>query len=236
MKKIILLLILSFMLTGCSAEYDLSYFDGVLNESFSVISNMNDTINGESFSVIIDDYYNNNYLLVNYKDEPGDMPIEEIELNYEVYNKSILNYNNKYGLKLEYIYDDNNIYTNSSIVHTLFNNLYVGNSTIKASSINNIFVTYPDLSDITIKFSTDMNVLVSNCDEEKDGVLYWYINKDNYIGKYIEVDFDTSYSNNEVVSDGYINWNGIKYIIGGIVIVILISIVVIYEKVKKSNR
>lgn len=231
MKKIILLVLSIFILTGCSAEYTLIYENNIFKENLKFMS-----LKSDSFINNINNNYNRNFF-VNYKLELGNMDESEYIRDYGgIYNKNIIDENNNYGLELKYDYDttDNN-YINSAIVYNLFEDFSVSDNIIRATNIKNIFESYDGLKEIKIVFSTDKQVIKINSDELKEGNYYWYINKDNYKDKNIEIYLSES-ENNLITSDGYLSGNIIKYILMGIVIVFLISILVIYEKVKKSNN
>jgi len=229
MKKIILLIITIFILTGCSAEYELIYENNYFNESLKLTSYKN-----ESFINYVNTNYNRNYF-INYKLQLGDMSETEYISKYGgVYNKKIINEENNYGIELGYNYDKKEEYINSSIVYNLFDNIYVNENIIRATNIKNIFESYDSLKEIKIVFSTDKNVISTNCDEEKDGKYYWYINNNNYKQKDIKIDLDEN-ENKLLTSDGYLNGKIIKYILMFILIIVLISIPIIYEKVRKSN-
>lgn len=229
MKKILILFSYIFFLTGCSAEYNLIYEDNVFKEDLKLISSKNDKNINE-----INNNYNRNFF-INYKLQLGDMSETEYINKYGgIYNKNIIDEDNNYGINLNYNYDKKENYLNSNIVFNLFEDFYVNENFIKASNIKNIFDSYDNLNSIKISFSTDKKVVKVNSDEEINGIYYWYIDKDNFKDKRIEIIMDES---DEVLfsKDGYINGNVIKYILMGILILVLISIPIIYEKVRKSN-
>lgn len=231
MKKIILLVISIFILTGCSAEYNLIYENNIFKENFKVISPKED-----NFVNNININYDRNYF-VNYKLEFGDMSeIDYISKYGGIYDKKIIDENNNYGLELKYDYEKNDKnFLNSSIVHNLFEEFYVSDTSIRATKIKNIFENYDNLNEIKIVFTTDKKVVNTNYDEEKDGKYYWYINKNNYKDKSINI-YLSDDEDSLLTNEGYLNGNIIKYILMILIIIILLSIVVIYEKVKKSNN
>lgn len=228
MKKIIVLLCISFILTACSAEYNLIYEDNVFKENLKITSLKNDTFVNE-----VNNNYNRNFF-VDYKLQLGDMSEKDYISKYGgIYNKSIIDENDIYGLQLGYSYENN--YQNSSIVLNLFEYIYIYDNVIKASKIRPIFDNYTNLNDIKIIFSTDKKIKDSNADEIKGNYYYWYITKDNYTNKEIKIEL-LNQEENLITTDGYLSGSVIKYIIMGIVIILLIFIPVIYEKVKKSNN
>ena len=56
-------------------------------------------------------------------------------------------------------------------------------------------------------------IVLSVVSKEKDGTYYWYINKDNYINKNINIEFEKNENTIELDENGYFSSNIIKYII-----------------------
>lgn len=232
MKKVCFLIFSIFFLTGCSAEYNLVYEDGVISESLSVISNKTDIIDGEYYDSLVNNYYNNINLLVDYTVQPGDISEEEKLQKFDFYNKSIIDNNGKYGINLFYSYKERNDFKQSYIVYNLYDNVSITDSYIQVYDVKDIFSSYPYLDDINITFKTDKNIDCINADNVEDNVCYWHINKYNYLNnKSIKVNFVNNSESNILISSN--SWSIILGIIG---IGLLVGIVVIYEKVKKSNK
>ena len=231
MKKILLLIIL-IILTGCSANYEIDYSKNRFNESLTTSGNITDI----NYKNEIDNYYLKSYLLTSYKIQTGDMAENEILSNYSIYNKELVNESNNYGLKLGYNYDNKDNYMESSIVYRLFSSFIIEDNYIKLDGIKNIFNSYSMLDNIKIIFSTDKYVSESNCDEVKNNKYIWYIDKNNYQNKFIEITLVSNkiemYKKNmEKYSDKVVT-----FIIVVISIMGLLYILVIYNKVKKSNK
>lgn len=231
MKKIIILLF-TLILSGCTAEYDMSFYDNVYKENIKVSFLDNEMCD----DTLCKDYYNSFYtnnLSTNYNDDEEEI-VEGVNLDkYTFYNKQLI----ANGLIYSYDFKDSNSYSKSRVVNYLFDYFIVNDHYVKGNNIKNIFQTFANLDQVIISFNTDKLIKNSNCDEDRNGTLYWYINKSNYLNKEISIDFDVEKNNESIlVEDGFLTWSGIKYIIGILVIVILIFVVVIYEKVKKSNQ
>lgn len=244
MKKIILLIILMLGLSGCSANYDLVYENGNFYESIDIIDKKGTIIEGEIFEDKINNYYNNNYDLVNYKIQPGDMSDEEIVKEYDIYKKSIINKDDIYGINLSFGYNSGMDYQNSSLRYSFFENMLITNEYISAGEIKNIFNIYNNLDEITITFKTDKYVNYSNADYVENGKYIWNFTKSNFMGKNIKIEFsdkdnrdfveklkDKTYNVEDSQYDKIINY---FFIILG---VILLSIIVFVSvKVKNSNK
>ena len=235
MKKIIL--ILSFiLLSGCTADYNIKYVDDKYYEEFIVESDSNEFCGEELCSNYFNEYYKTN-ISINYLDSEEELAYSDDLSKYTFYDKELINSNGKYGVLLKHDYELSSQYSSSYISRKLFNKIIVNENFFKADYINNIFLNYSYLDEITISFSTDKYVGSTNSDSEKDGVYYWYINKDNYKEKVINISFDNeSFEADKMVNDGYLTWNSIKYIFIFLIIILLVIILVIYEKVKKSNK
>lgn len=235
MKKICFLIFSIFLLTGCTAEYNLVYENGVLSESLIIMSNKTDVINGQSFDSLVNNYYNNVNLLVDYTNQPGDMSEAESLSKYAFYNKSIIEKNGQYGINLFYSYKENSGFEKSYIVYNLYDNANISDNYIQVHNIKDIFSSYPYLDSISITLKSSRKVECTNADKVEDNMCYWYINKYNYLNyKNIKVNFVDDEEINALTKNSISN---LIYIILGIVCIgLLITIIVIYEKVKNSNK
>jgi len=235
MKKYFLLLLILLLTTGCRAEYNLVYENNELSESLDILSSKDTVYDNEKFSNLVDDAYRNSNYLVDYNLQPGDIPEEDWDLYADVYNKKIIN-NDLYGLNLSYKYTDNSYYTRSSIANSLFEKVVINDYNLKAYNIKNVF-DYNHLDEIVVIFRTDKYVKSSNSDEIKDGVYYWFINRNNYSDKNIDIKFDVEKNENEgIINDGYLTKNSIKFLFLILLLLVLISIYIIYKKIKNSNK
>ena len=205
MKKICVLL-LFFLLCGCTVEYDLSYYDNVYSENTNIVIKDEEVCRDVLCNIDLNNFYNTN-ISINYNDNDEEIA-EGINLNkYNFYNKSLEN--NK--MNMNYSFDNEISYSNSRIVNTLFNSFNLSEYSIQARNIKNVFDIYPNLENIIISFSTDKYINNINCDEEKDGIYYWYINKNNYNDKSIEIEFDIKRNLDvSVIENGYFNKGIIK--------------------------
>lgn len=233
MKKVCLLISFMLLLSGCTVNYNLTYENEVFSEEVNVVGLKDSVYDGISFSNIIDNYYNNVNLLVDYKIQPGDMSEEEIIKEYETYEKNLINNNTSYGININYEYNKESKFSNSQLVYAIFDNIVVTDSSINVSDGKNIFNNYSNLEEVVITFKTDKKVLECNSDEVKDNIYYWYINKLNYDKKTIKINFDK----NIVVEDFNKNVNNItKYILIVFAFVLIFTSVFILFKFINSNK
>lgn len=229
MKKLIILLLITIFLSGCSADYKLFYYDGVYSENLE-ITNLN---NNENFVNTVNDSFEKIFV-VDYTNNYGDMNEQDVINNYSTYNKTLIDENDKYGIKFNYDYKKQDNIINSNIINNLFDSVMINDNYINIYNSKNIFSYYDNLDNITIKFESDKNVKESNADEVRDNIYYWYINKDNYVNKNIKITFD---NDSKFVSQYKKNVTSfLDYFIYIFLIFVLILILVIYNKVKKSNK
>lgn len=218
------------ILSGCSAEYELNFVDGKYNEKFKTIGSIND----ENYKNEIDVLNDKNYLFVDSTLQTGDFPAESFLDEYAIYDKNIFNNDNGYGVILSYSYNSKYDYLKSSIVYSMFQGFNITNDEIYLYDSLNVFLTYPLLDDITISFKSDKKVYDNNADEIKNNIYYWYMNKENYKDKYIRI----SFKKNEMLSQKNIIISDKSFKIGVYIflIILLIIVLVIFEKIRKSNK
>lgn len=229
MKRIVMLFLTVILLTGCSAQYNLSYYDNIYSENLEILGVKDD-------SVFVSDIEENlgKVYVVDYTNDYGDMNEQDVINNYSTYNKTLINENDKYGIKFNYDYKKEDNIINSNIINNLFDSVIINDNYINIYNSKNIFSYYDNLDNITIKFESDKNVKESNADEVKDNICYWYINKDNYENKDIRIIFD---NDSKFVSQYKKSMTTfLDYLIYIFLIFMLILILVIYNKVKKSNK
>lgn len=233
MKKVCLLLCSIFLLTGCSAEYNLIYEENILTESLNVISSNDTYIDGQTVTSLVDNYYKKVDLMVDYTIDPGEMSVEEKKEKYDFYNKKLINANGLYGINLNFDYKDKSKLSKSVIAITGFEDIEVSDNSIIAKTPSYIFDNYPYLEEIVVTFKTDKKVLETNCDEKKEGVYYWYINKSNYDYKSIKINIDNSI--NQIEQKKTIDIIT-KYGLIGLITVIFVSIIFVSIKISISNK
>jgi len=159
MKKIKYLLLIAFVLvlTGCSADYELTYEDGVFTEDITIYEDKG-LENGEILSVT--------------SIQNNDPKIQIDDNNYYEINHS--SNNDKNILKLHYKYDDIS-FSDSKVIKECFQTKTVMDKD-KFYSVNlsgDITCEYLDKATITLK--SDRKVLDSNATEkdEKNGIYKW---------------------------------------------------------------
>ncbi len=217
MKKIGLLLILLFFVTGCGMHYEVELKDGVVTEN-SYITILNQDIKGGSvyktFDEMIMKYDPIHDFLPTYHTEElmGDSS-STLKIMGEYYPKD---YQNSIPLGLCYrsaqALQDGDIFE------------------IRTDQRFTCFDDYRELDSVKVTFKTEYKVLHHNADSTKNGVYTWNITSDNASYKPIELKVDTS--KKEVVKNPYLG-----YYIGGLVLVGAgVLILFIKRKQESINR
>lgn len=227
MKKIIYLIILTFLLTGCSATVDLKITSDTIYENFKIYDLKSNVYNYDgSLKEDISEklrYFNhdfNHYDVIDYED--GDY----VGKNYSFY----IDYDSwKEFSRLRTCYDyvnmtkkDKNIYINTSPEYRC-GYIFGGDN-------------------VTLNISSDLIISDSNADIVNNNVHTWYINNENYENKVISISL---LSTEETVEEERIridneniekNNKKIELIIYAVIIILIISGLIVTIKVKNSNK
>lgn len=232
--KIVTLILMLCFLTGCDANYKLEYVNNSFNESFS-------TFNLSGLEEEVKSVYNFD-LSTNYLDVSDYSKEEGLAEGYTYYEKNLQQEN---GLILSYQYnfsEDN--YINSQIARMLFPNMHFVNNELKSGKISDIYLRYPDLNNITIEFKSDKFISNNNADDIKNNVYYWYINKNNYENKEINITFSEEDGRDivEILQDeakelDKNDYNKIsKNVFIGLGVILFIISIFVFIKFKNSNK
>ena len=143
MKKILLLLVMVFLLTGCGAEYTLIYENGIFREELSIPK---DKLDEEEFSDALE-FIGREEKKVNYTQE-------------DTKDKKIIK--QKLGEK----------FTTTDIIEYCYNHIYVLNDK-KVISISTDKNNYCSDKNIVIKLKTDKEVLSSNANKVEGNTYIW---------------------------------------------------------------
>lgn len=210
-KKILVLFLGVFLLTGCNAEYNIEIIDNEIKINGSLVET--NSSNWEKAAVInqeeeIDHNADPNYCtgnscsIIDGEVDTSSLTFSEIidlkTTNWDTKVEGLekIKTNTKLGIKLErnLSYQNTNTalkqvpgikdcYKYFSIVDN-----QAGNGVILSTSNKNLcFEQYPLLEEITITLKTNHKVEEHNADETVDGKYIWKINKNNYSNKSIQI-------------------------------------------------
>lgn len=184
--KVLLILFVVILLSGCSGTYNLK-----IKDDFSIDENLNIKIENkdddtqektkrifESNNVSKDDYkitVTDEYITIDYKESYKS--IEDYILNSKLYTQLFDS--------IEHKYSDGILSLNTSSKMLLKDN--------GSSSLYNNY----DISLLQVNIETPFNVKKTNADIENEGVLSWTLNK-NITSKKIMVDYDVTGSRSKV--------------------------------------
>ena len=211
-KKIIILLFV-ILLTGCSGTYNLKF-----NDDLSIKEELNVEIPSteENKQKTLDLFKNN-------------------KINNKKY--SIKSSNNKLKIKYseEYISIEDYI-VNSNLYHLLFDNISYDKTDkyieVEAKGVldlsnNSIYkVNNYDVSLFQINLESSHKILSNNADQKEDNIYSWTLNS-NTKEKEINFKISTDYTKNRIISI-------VPLLLIGLIIII--SVIYVYNKTIKSNR
>ncbi len=241
MKKI-LILTFSFLLIGCSAEYTLTIDDNSYNENINIQSSNDEDrellfsntwmvpIDYYTYSEMDDSDYETNDKIEHYKYTAGD---NNINFNYNFNSSTIQN-----STALHRCYESSRIVKNNNQI------------IITTSNVNTCLRDNNSLEEMTINIIVNNDVKYSNEDEKVGNKYTWYINRNNYLQKSINITIiddnnesvlpsstnnTPSTSNNKL---NILNFNtDINMIIFCIIFFVIVGIVIlIYQKIQKDDK
>lgn len=184
-KKIIILSILLFSLTGCSATYDLEIYNNQVKEDMKFIN-----YDSSTWDSIVQYDLTYRELLnasINYPYPVFDNTIvdevDTIKLDgIEYYDNTLISRANQLGQRLKYNKFNLTDFNESAIVkkcYQYFNIIEQDDNIILSTSLENLcFKEYPMLDRITINIKTNHKVVASNATKSKKYQYTWDITRD----------------------------------------------------------
>lgn len=226
--KCLILVLLIFIMCGCTAEVNLDISDNKIKESVDITFYQNVLYPKNIIKTSFRNYipiYAKDLIVDTMPDEPLD------EINY--YAKKEIDLGN--GYKFNYSYNFNiNEYGEARTVKNAFKSYNVSynedDNTISLSTDNEellYFKDYPELEEVKINIKTDYLVKENNADSINDNIYTWVFKKDEV--KSINLLIDTS----KVVNN--INRTNIT-IIASVILVITFIFLLLILKNKKNNK
>ncbi len=173
MKKIIPLIILTLLLTGCSATYDITFTDDKIKDEIRVFTDSN-TVNNANQTTI--DSFSNKIL--------------EWERGHDHYTRDVYTDNGITGYlyKYDFNYDEYDAMSQIRKCYDDFELTYNNQEIILKTSQKFLCKDYyKDVTDLTIAIKSDKKIISSNADIQKENIHTWKINNSNYQNKQIEI-------------------------------------------------
>jgi len=229
MKKIIMLIGLLFLLTGCSVNYEIDLDANFKNEEIKVIVSSEDD---PRYIVSL-----NEWPKLAFYDEITSSETPTKVTGVEYYNSRL----NGNVVLFDYTFN-NSDFSRSKAIRTCYSNfVYEQNITsieISTSNVNRCFSEYSALTSIKVILKTSHKVISHNADNVNNTSYEWNINRDNYTNKPInliaEIELPSQEEPNttpiiEKESDP-VNVKLILVILGGFAIVLVILVWIANKK------
>ncbi len=202
--KILIIILCAFFLAGCDAEYQVIISEDNFQEQTSFTPKTNETYDNMPLEDFLKSF-TNAYIPSFYN--PDNYDSENGEYQYGVEYYTITDRLN--GILVGYQFNNTNIYR-SRIIKEGFTELSIQKNddtySIKTNGGCKAFDTYPLLENLTVKITTEYNVIYSNADEVKDNTYFWYLTRDDaarnihFIYRTKQDDF-SDFNPNDVSSD-----------------------------------
>ena len=213
MKKILILLSFVFLLSGCTASYEITINGNHIDEKLKII---------ETDKTIFDSDLGTGWTLR----ESLNAILEDDEFGTQDYKIKDLSNNNRLGVEYSSLSLESII--NSSIINQCYKNPIVDISgdivIINTGDDFECYDLYDNLDTIKVEFKTNHKVLSSNADEVKNGKYIWNMTRDDI--KSIEISYDNSIT----------KINFIPYVIITLVFIcICFGLWLVFNKIKHKN-
>ena len=171
--KIVLLIVILLSLTGCSFEYNMKIDTNTISEENIVyIPNTDKNDIKQEVEKLVSRYTG---------------PTNSLGM----YNQSVIEDNNNFGMSYKKNYDTLNDYNNSLSFSICYDNYKLikekDKIVISTSKRFNCFNKYSELDDVTINIDSSLEVESSNADEVNGNIYTWNINKSNADNKPINI-------------------------------------------------
>jgi len=225
-KKMILLVISLFTITGCTTQYDLVINESSFDETTTIVAPKSD--------------FNRNEIQV-YSEQ--NIPITQETNQTKFYNNFMTEDNSNYYIKLNYSHDIDTIKKSYFITKCYQNaNINETSEQIEISTspefmcINLDDGWYNDAAKINIK--TDLKVVENNADEVNDNTYTWNINQTNYTNKPVNITMQKKVNLKNVVEKIEVSSasKDLFIVYGCIALLIVLVVLLIAIKVKKNNK
>ncbi len=224
MKKRILLLIVLFMVTGCSTQYNLEINEENFNEEIITILSKSNTTKEMAQA---------------YTQQA--IPITQESNQTAVYNTNINEDTTNYYLKYSYQHTFET-FPNSYFASTCYQNITLNENDeqIELSTSDEFLCIAMDdglyNDSVQVNITTDLKVIENNADQINGNTYTWEINKENYTNKPINITLKKNFSVEQAVDNLKPNEASKDMFIIGAIVSILIILVIIIIKLKLKNN
>ncbi len=251
-NKILLILMIAFISTGCQIEYNLNVENDNITESVNVFASHSEDENTPFPSINIYDEYSTKPIPL-FNDTIIQSESDDKIPGADYYKTTDITDDNKFGIKLSGTFNKDNI-ANSTIINYAYGNFEINQNetripiTTKANF--KLFDQYQNLEKVTINITTEYKVVENNADKVSGHTYTWVIDRKNYNNKPIELIIDKTANASIIDKVVDVSDNGITiantdipeasiytFIFCGFFIVILIMVILFVRfKLKRNNR
>ena len=229
-KKILTLILIIFMVSGCSVEVNLDISYNKIKESNDITVLENAIYTKEILRTSFRDYipiYASDLIV----DTVPDQPFSDVLY----YNKNTTDLGNGYRFNYSYDFDIDKYGSARTIKEGFRDYSYSYRNDIISLSTDNegliYFDEYPLLEEVTVNIKTDYLVEENNADSVDGNTYTWVFNKDSK--KSIDIVIDTSKSGDRVL--GIVNVSTV-ITIGVVIGIVLVILVILLIRNKKNNK
>lgn len=218
MKKIILLLITTILLTGCQSTYDIKFTDNKIEDTIKIYTN-NSVVQSATTKQTQD-----------FQNELGNW-----ERGYEYYKRELYATEEITGYQYTYSFDYQEYDAMSQLrkCYEDFNFSYENNR-VKLTTSNKFLCKtyYKDIDNLTLTITSDYKIINSNANTKSHNTHTWTINKDNYQNMPIEFEIDKTQPYTAPKEEKEIDILGI---LSCIIFVLLIIVLIVKRKERRRN-
>ena len=229
-KKILVLILLIFMISGCSVEVNVSISDMKIKESNDITVFENALYTKEILRTSFRDYipiYAEDLIVDTIPDQPFSGTL--------YYNKNTTDLGNGYRFNYSYDFDIDKYGDARTIKEGFRDYSYTYRNDIISLSTDDegliYFDEYPLLEEVTINIKTDYLVEENNADKVNDNTYTWVFSKDSR--KSIKLVVDTSKSGDRVL--GILNVSTV-FTIGIVIGIVLVILILLVIRNRKNNK
>lgn len=239
LKKMILLCLGVFLLTGCDATYNLEIDGNEYKENVSIVENNSANFYSGNYPAKSLLEYGLSYPFALNADFVSYSESTEKVDGVEYYNVEDISDNNSVGIRFDGTFDSDG-FERSNMVVSNYNRFVKatidGNVVLSTGERLKSFDQYTTLNRVIINIKTNNKVVKHNADEVNGNTYTWMVDRSNYIDKSVYFEFEPP---KETENSGISNFAFnpiILIIILTIVIVVCIVVLFIFIKNRKNNR
>ena len=217
MKKYFVVILLTLMLCGCTAEYNLDISNNSFKENISVNINNSEIPEKSPYPEIESDdlitpFLNNQYSAL-FSNEDA------------LYDKKETYYDDYIDVKMKYKYTEEEFNDSNSLKLCFDNYEFLYKDYYYINAYGTFYCLYTDEMDINIK--TNNKVTFNNADSVKGNVYTWHIDKTNMNDINIKIEMKKGISRNTILNYALIIC---------VIIIILGAAFVVYKKRIRENK